>query len=116
MKGKFRFGNPFVVLDIENNKVEVMIDTGFNGEIMLPETIIGKLNLKQIGISDYTTASGDAQFTKVYIAKVKLFEKEKEVAVLSTSADFSLAGMELFHDCKVVIERNKNIVEIVKSD
>lgn len=116
MKGKFRFGNPFVVLDIENNKVEVMVDTGFNGEIMLPESMVKKLSLKQIGISDYTTASGDAQVTKVYMAEIKLFEGGKEVAILSTSADFSLAGMELFHDYKIVIERNKNFVEIVKSD
>ena len=116
MKGQFKFGNPFVALEIENTKIELMLDTGFNGEIILPERTIKKLSLKQIGFSDYLTASGEEKVTKVYIAKVKVFDEEKDVAVLTTSADFSLGGMELFHKCKIVIERYKNFVEVMKAE
>ena len=82
---------------------------------MLPQTIINKLGLEQIGISDYITASGDKKITKVYKGKISLFDEEIEVAVLSTDANFSLAGMELFHEYKIIIERYKNSLEIAKS-
>lgn len=71
--------------------------------------------MKQIGISDYLTASGEENIINVYLAIIEFFDEEIEAPVLSTDADFSLAGMELFHNCKIVIERHKNVVEITKS-
>ena len=38
-----------------------------------------------------------------------------EIDVLSTEANFSLAGMELFHNCKILIEMNKDLVEVTES-
>ncbi|MBI2652421.1 hypothetical protein HYX00_03050 [Candidatus Woesearchaeota archaeon] len=95
--------------------IMMLLDTGFNGHIMLPQTIIDELSLDQIGISDYSTASGDYIVTKVYKGKITFFNEELEVPVLSTDANFSLAGMELFHECKIVIERHKNILEVIES-
>lgn len=115
MKGFFNFGNPVIELAIEGRKIGALLDTGFNGHVMLPRAVIEELGLDQIGISDYLTASGDTKLTKVYVAKIALFDEKVDVPVLSTDADFSLAGMELFHDCRIVIERSKNIVEVSKA-
>lgn len=68
--------------------------------------------MDQIGISDYLTASGDAKLSKVYVGKIMFFDEEVEVPVLSTDANFSLAGMELFNECRIVIERSKDLVEV----
>ena len=115
MKGFFKFGNPVIELNIEGRKIETLLDTGFNGHLMLPESIILELALDQIGISDYLTASGDDKITNVYKGSVEFLNQKIEVPILSTDADFSLAGMEFFYDCRILIERNKNIVEVVKS-
>lgn len=115
MKGYFKFGNPVIELTIEGRKIEMLLDTGFNGHIMLPESIISELALDQIGISDYLTASGDDKLTKVYKGEIEFLGEKIEVPILSTDADFSLAGMELFHSCRIVVERSKNIVEVAKS-
>lgn len=115
MKGFFEFGSPVIELTIEGRKIATLLDTGFNGHIMLPNHIIRELALDQIGISDYLTASGDDKETKVYKGKTDFLNEIIEVPILSTDADFSLAGMELFHNCRIAIERNKGIVEIVKS-
>ena len=112
MKGFFKYGCPTINLIINQNKIEALLDTGFNGDLMLPQKIIDKLNLEEIGFSDFTTASGETKKTKVYKSAVKLFDREIETSVLSTDSDFSLAGMELFHNCKIIIERSKNILEI----
>ena len=77
--------------------------------------VIEELGLDQIGISDYLTASGEEKLTNVYKADIKLFDEEIEVPVLSTDAHFSLAGMELFDECRIIIERLKGIVEVSKS-
>src|SRR3989344_922370 len=98
MKGVFRFGLPIIKLSIDGKEVDMLLDTGFNGQLMLPQKLIDKLRLKQIGISDYMTASGEGKLTKVYKGIVNLIDKKMNIVVLSTDADFSLAGMELLHD------------------
>ena len=115
MKGFFEFGSPMLELLVEGKNIKMLLDTGFNGHIMLPQAEIDELGMEQIGVSDYLTASGQSKITKVYIAKIEFFDSEIEVPVLSTDANFSLAGMELFHNCRIVIERNKKIVEVIKS-
>ncbi|MBI2655701.1 aspartyl protease family protein [Candidatus Woesearchaeota archaeon] len=115
MKGYFQFGNPVIELNVEGRKIAMLLDTGFNGNIMLPESTIRELALDQIGISDYLTASGDNKVTEVYKGKIDFLDEKLEVSILSTDADFSLAGMELFHNCRIVVERSKNIVEVVNS-
>ena len=70
MKGFFKFGSPIIELSIEGKKIEFLLDTGFNGHIMLPKAIIEELDLEQIGISDYLTASGEEKLTNVYKCKI----------------------------------------------
>ena len=115
MRGFFDFGSPIIELPIDGRKLKMLLDTGFNGHIMLPQSVIEELGLDQIGVSDYLTASGDKKLTEVYIGKILFFDEEIEVPILSTNPDIYLAGMELFKECKIVIEQNKNIVEIIKS-
>ena len=115
MKGFFKFGNPVIQLSIEGRKIEALLDTGFNGHIMLPDSIIRELALDQIGISDYLTASGDDKVTGVYKGKIEFLNEKIEVPILSTEANFSLAGMELFHNCRILVERSKNLIEVIKS-
>ncbi|MBI1935102.1 hypothetical protein HYS31_01555 [Candidatus Woesearchaeota archaeon] len=115
MKGYFEFGSPIIELFIEGRKIPALLDTGFNGHIMLPEPTIMELALDQIGVSDYLTASGDKRFTKVYRGNIKFLNENIEVPILSTESEYSLAGMELFDNCKLTIERKKNIVDVSKS-
>ncbi|MEK6882058.1 MAG: hypothetical protein AABY22_20750 [Nanoarchaeota archaeon] len=115
MKGFFKFGCPIIKLSIENKEIEILLDTGFNGHIMLSENIINELNLEKIGTSDYSTASGEDKITEVFKAKIKFFDEEIEIPILSTTANISLAGMELFYNCKIIIERQKDLMEIIKT-
>jgi len=116
MKGYFKFGSPIIKISLEGEEIPFLLDTGFNGHTMLPFSIIKKLKLKQIGFSDYITATGDYQTTQVYLCKILFFDKEIDIPVLSTSTEFTLAGMGLFHDCRLVIERSKNIVEVTQEN
>jgi clan AA aspartic protease len=80
MKGFFKSGNPVIELSIEGRKIEALLDTGFNGHLMLPQSIIREIALDQIGISDYITASGDAKVTNVYKGKIDFLNEKTEVS------------------------------------
>ena len=114
MKGLFRFGDPIVEFSVEGRNIEFLLDTGFNGQLMLSKTRIEELKLEQIGFSDYTTASGENQFTTVYLATLDFFGNKKECVVLSTEGDFCLIGLELLDECRILIQRSKNVLEITK--
>ena len=73
MKGFFKFGSPMIEIIFEDNNIMALLDTGFTGEIMLPENLISELNLKQIGISEYIGASGEIKQTKVFKAEIRFF-------------------------------------------
>ncbi len=115
IKGFFRFGNPILELILESRKINFLLDTGFNGEVMIPIKLVEELGLEQIGVSQYVSASWDIELTNIFKGKIKFFDKDLEVEILSTDANFSLAGMRLFHECRIVIEMDKNQVEITKS-
>ena len=74
MDGFFKFGSPTLELSIETRKVEMLLDTGFNGHLMLPQIIIDELGLEQIGISDYLAASGEHTATKVYKGEIRFLD------------------------------------------
>ena len=115
MRGFFKFGSPFLRLKVEGKEIEALLDTGFNGHLMLPQTIIDELALDQIGISDYITANGVKTMTKVYRGKVQLLGGEVEIPILSTEAMMILAGFGLFKDCTIIIDQKKGRLEVGKS-
>lgn len=112
IKGFFRNGCPFIKINVEGVNIDALLDTGFNGYLMLSQRLIDELDLDQIGFSDYTTASGEKRQTKVYKATVELLNKKIEVSVISTEIEISLAGMDLFDKFRIIVERGDNNVEI----
>ncbi len=114
MRGKFKFGDPFIELSINGKKIGFLVDTVFSGEIILPSEIITGLGLKLVGFSDYTTANGENVFTEVYLATVDFFNENKKCLVLSTGGNFCIVGLDLLHNCRVLIERCNDIIEIGK--
>lgn len=114
LQGYFEFGKPMLKIKIssEKNEIPVLVDTGFNGELMLSTKIIKSLKLPCIGFTDYTTASGEKKPTSVYTGNVEWFGKDKEVAILSSDAGYCLLGMELLHYCRLTVERHKDLLSI----
>jgi len=73
MKVFFRYGSPMIRLAIKSKVIELLLDTGFNGHLMLPQNLIDKLELEQIGVSDYVTASGEEKLTNLLLNAIVEF-------------------------------------------
>lgn len=107
IKGYFNEGKPIVNIYLEGykNPIDVIVDTGFNGELMLTEKKIKELSLSLIGDDEYMTASGEIVSTNVYMGLFHWFGRTRKVGVLATSGKSNLIGMELLHFYKVELAR-----------
>ena len=95
--GYFEGADPFIDVFFEQSSepVQVLVDTGFSGELMLQKERIDSLGLSQIGEDTYTTASGAEVETTIHIGCLRWFGETKRVPVLATEGKTSLLGMAM---------------------
>lgn len=110
MEGRFYLGLPIIELEINGSKISCIIDTGFNGELLLPEQLIEKLSLKQTATTEYINVDGVKGETKIYSGQIMLNDKTIRIEVAGTKYGFALAGMKLFKDFRVVLDQRKDLV------
>jgi len=103
---------PIITVDLENKPIDVLVDTGFNGELMLPLSAIEKLNLKSVGDESYKTASGDVINTTFYFANLSWFNRIIKVGVLATTGENALLGMGLILPHTLLVSPTEERVEI----
>jgi clan AA aspartic protease len=110
IKGWFDDGKPMIDIYLDNseNPINVLVDTGFNGELMLKKEKIKELSLTFIGDDEYMTASGDIVPTTVHIGFIRWFGRTRKIAVLATAGKANLIGMELLHFYRLDLARSEN--------
>jgi len=114
IEGYFDEGKPMIGIYLEGSEdpIDILVDTGFNGELMLTKEKIEELSLTFIGDDEYMTASGDVVPTTVYMGIIKWFGHTRRIAVLATSGKSNLIGMELLHFYRLDIARSQNLLII----
>lgn len=110
IKGRFDDGKPMIdiYLDSSEDPINVLVDTGFNGELMLKKEKINELSLTFIGDDEYMTANGDIVPTTVHIGFIRWFGRTRKIAVLATAGKASLLGMELLRFYRLDLTRSEN--------
>lgn len=85
-------------------RIEAVIDTGFNGFLTLPSTRIASLGLSWLCRQEGLLADGSVQVFDVFMATVIWDGKARAVEVESVDAT-PLAGMELLrkHDLRIQV-------------
>ena len=83
-------------------KVEAVIDTGFNGYLTLPSDLVNRLNLQLAGNRRATLGDGNTVVLDVYLAKVTWHGQEREVLVLQAEGG-PLVGMSLLYGNRVIL-------------
>lgn len=83
-------------------RVEAVIDTGFNGYLTLPSDLVNRLNLQLAGNRRATLGDGNTVVMDVYLAKVIWHGQEREVIVLQAEGG-PLIGMSLLYGNRVIL-------------
>ena len=112
MKTRYLFGLPFGIIELKKEQIEVLIDTGFSGELMLPAKLIHKLGFQEAGISEYVLADGKRGDAIIYDATIDIFGKKIEIHIVESEEDFPLMGMGLLQHARTSLEPNKNILTV----
>jgi len=108
---------PMVTLKLLSNEgeevdVPSMVDTGYNGDIILPESKINEMRLEYLGKSWGELADGDVSEMKLFKGRLKWFNADKEVLVGATRSDVALLGTLLLADCELNVNFKDNSVRI----
>lgn len=110
MKTRYLFGLPFVTLVVNSREIEVVLDTGFNGSLLLPKNIVEKLNLPRMGFAEYAMADGSFSEAEMYIIEIDWFTQRKKVSVVAVETDLALLGMELLQNIKTILSPSQNVL------
>ena len=82
--------------------LEVVVDTGFNGDLALPRDVIARLGLTYRDHTPYTLGTGESETLRNYEGVASWRERTLEVEITETDSE-SLIGMALLTASKISI-------------
>jgi clan AA aspartic protease len=99
----------------ERSTIQTIVDTGYNGELILPENNIQELDLEFVGTIDGELANGEIVEMKLFKGRLQWFGSIEEVAIGSTESESPLLGTQLLADCELHVNFKEGVVEISKT-
>ena len=78
-----------------SHEVEAWIDTGFNGDLVLPQQLIDNLSLPQSGTVKAILADGSELALKRYTCQIDWFDETRELEVVANEGEYPLLGVGL---------------------
>jgi len=88
-------------------RIETVIDTGYNGHITLPPSLISALGLPFAGHRRGRLADGSVTVLDIYLATLIWHGPTREVLV-SQAAGTPLLGMGLLQGCRLTVDAFEN--------
>ena len=76
-------------------EIHVWIDTGFNGDLVLPQQRIDDLALPQSGTVKAILADGSEVALKTYTCLIDWFGEERHLEVVANNGEYPLLGVGL---------------------
>lgn len=79
----------------ENSEVAVWIDTGFTGDLVIPQASIEVLGLQQSGSVDAVLADGSQIELRTYSCVIEWFGNKRNLEVIANDGECPLLGVGL---------------------
>ena len=112
LHGFFEDGMPFIFIRVEGKEFKALVDTGYDGFVLLPEEEIRKLKLMELGKTQYATADGKLHEGKIYRGKLEFFGASYDVAVDCTEGSFTLIGMKFLQPLRFVMIPSQGLLSL----
>lgn len=93
-------------------EIEVWIDTGFTGELVLPQTLVEQLDLAPAAYVKARLADGSEVTLQGYGCTVHWFGEREEVEIIAGTGEYPLLGVGLLHPHKVVLDYRSGSIQI----
>lgn len=92
--------------------LDVILDTGFNGELSLPVELKKRCKLEFVSVKPYELANGDIVEADVYLAELIVNDRSLIVETTLTKSEIALIGMELIRDRIAIFNLKDNTVKV----
>lgn len=107
---------PVVLLDVGPLSIEVLVDTGFGGSLIIPGNVASQLDLKFEGPEEFQSVTGEMFLADAFSMSMDWLGRSIRVPVAtSKEVNLSLLGSHLLKDCRLTIDYGHCIVTIVES-
>ena len=111
-KTRYLFGFPFATIVIGSDEIECMIDTGFDGALMLPTRIVRKFGFQKTATAECILADGTISFTELFEADIVWLEQKRKTRIIAMNTDFALIGMKLLADARTTLQPAQDILTV----
>jgi len=82
-------------IELDPTPIDVWIDTGFTGDLVIPATLIEQLALEPSGSVDAILADGSQIALSTYSCSVEWFGKTKSLEIIANDGQCPLLGVGL---------------------
>ena len=115
--GYFSASNePLVKLAVGSLTLELLVDTGFEGTLIVPGNIANRLALRYEGLQDLSTATEERIVAKAYSIEVGWLGKTIRVPVfVDPKLNQAILGGLMLEDCCLTIDYGYRTVMIAES-
>lgn len=101
-------------LSVDGKKLSLVIDTGFNGALCLPRTLLKELNFEMVGTYEVELADGSCVPSSVFLGEILWFRKRTPIIAHETLSSEGLLGTELLKGCRFELEMDRDFVLVTK--
>lgn len=96
----------------QKRKIEVLVDTGFSGELALPLQLAIPLGLQLTAAGEYQYANGSRSIEMIFTGSLDWGSKNRLVAVNVLNSDVPLLGGGLLHGYTLTVDFKKKKLTI----
>jgi clan AA aspartic protease len=93
--------------------IECVIDTGFNGTLVLPRTLADQLNLNVLGRASFETVGGSLVAADLVEVRINWLSSRVDVEAIVVNSEDALIGTALLDGTNLAIDYVADIVTIV---
>ena len=108
-------GEPAIQLDLSTGAIEILVDTGFAGGLILPSSLASGLALHIEGFVEFYTATGQPFIASAYSLEIDWLGQRTRVPVaVSPDVMEALLGSQMLKNCRLTIDYYDRTVIIAR--
>jgi clan AA aspartic protease len=88
----------------DGTSTDCVVDTGFDGGLMLPRSFVSQLRIPIIGELTFEMVGGARMSAEIGLGDIEWLGESREVEVIVSEAEDALIGTELLMSAKLVID------------
>ena len=94
--------------------IECVVDTGFDGGLMLPRAFVSQIQIPIVGELTFEMVGGAKMSAQIGLTNIKWLGELREVEVIVSKGDDALIGTELLIATTLIIDYSSSSLKILQ--